>query len=120
MDCFTPIQVIGTSRFVLRDLGHHWDAETDFLFVDLLIRKPRKVDQGQKVPSEGRDSKNIAETLGTVGCRTQKSPKTADSGTKQRNKVGQRFCRHRTTSEEEAGAGTVPHVLTRAACVDLS
>ena len=55
-----------------------------------------------------------------MGRRTQKSPKTADPGAKQRNQVDLRSCWHRTTSEEEAGAGTVPHVPTREACVVLA
>ena len=78
-----------------------------------------KIDQSQKVPSKGRDSKNIAETLGTVGCRTQKSPKITDPSTKQRNQIDQRSCRLWTTSEE-AKAGTVPHVPTHVARVVLA
>ena len=82
-DCFTPIQVIGTSQFVLLDIIETASSvETGILSAKSLIRKPRKEDQGQRVPPKVKYSENHAETLGKEGYWTQKTQKAANLGTK--------------------------------------
>ena len=122
-DCFTKIQVIGTSQFVfviLDIIRTTSSAETSFLSTESLIRKPRKGDQGQKVPLEVRDTKNIAETLGKEGYRTQKPQKVAYPGTKLGSQVDMRSYWRQKTPKEEAGAEIVPYAVTRATRVDLT
>ena len=89
-------------------------AKTSVLFAESLIRKPRKVDHGQRVPSEVRNTKNHAETLGKEECRTQKGPKLSDLGTKQENHrvgkpVGDR--RPKWRRHVVVGSPTCPHTL---------
>ena len=71
------IHVLGRFEFIYCYSMYHT------LHIELyLIRKPRKVDQGQRVPPKVRNSKNLVETLAKEGCRTQKTPKAVDPGTK--------------------------------------
>ena len=80
---------------------------------------PQEEDQEQRALPELRFWKNQVETLGKGGCWTQKALKLPDPGTKQVNQVYQRPSRRQTTLEEDLGVGTVPHMPTRVAHVEL-
>ena len=106
--------------FVILDIiGTTSGFGVSFFSFESLIMIPQEEDQEQRALAELRFWKNQAETIGKGGCRTQKTLKLPNSGTKQGNQVYQRPCRRLMTLEEEPGVEIVPHEPTRAARVEL-
>ena len=104
---------------ILDVIGTTLSFAVGFFSSESLIMIPQEEYQEQRALPELRFWKNQAETLEKEGCRTQKTLKPPDPGTKQGNEVYQRPCQRRTTLEEEPGVGTVSHAPTRVARVEL-